>query len=52
MIIFGMKILLCTFQPAHNVKTTLYGRWNDVKTLKRRPYNVVLTSCAGWDAKK
>ena len=31
--------------------TTLCGRWNDVKTLKRRRNNVVLTSCAGrlWD---
>ena len=27
---------------------TLYGRWNDVKTLKRRRNNVVLTSCASW----
>ena len=35
-------------QPAHDVRTTLYGRCYDVKTLKRRPYNVVLTSCAGW----
>ena len=33
-------------QPAHNIEATLYGRWNDVKTLKRRRNNVVLTSCA------
>ena len=31
-----------TAQPAH-------GRWKDVKTLKQRPYNVRLTSCAGWE---
>ena len=29
-----------------DVVTTLYGRCYDVKTLKQRPYNVVLTSCA------
>ena len=36
----------------HNgVRTTLYRRWCDVKkTLKWRPYNVVLTLCAGWDS--
>ena len=33
-------------QPAHNVRTTLYGRWCDLKTLKWRPYDVFLTSCA------
>ena len=22
---------------------------NDVNTLKRKPYNVVLTSCTGWE---
>ena len=31
-----------------NVKMTLYGRWNDVKTLQRWRNNVVLTSCASW----
>ena len=36
-------------QLAHDVETTLYGRWNDIKTLKRRRNNIiVLTSCAGW----
>ena len=35
-------------QPAHDVRTTLYGRWNDVKTLKRRCNDVVLTSCISW----
>ena len=35
-------------QPVHDVRTTLYGRWYDVKTLKRSPYNVVRTSCAVW----
>ena len=34
-------------KPAHDVRKTLYGRWNDVKTLKRRRNNVVLTSCVG-----
>ena len=37
------------YSPAGTQRTTLYGRWNDVKTLKRRLYNVVLTSCVGWD---
>ena len=32
-------------QSVHDVITTLYGRWNDVKTLKRRRNNIVLTSC-------
>ena len=32
-----------------NARTTLYGRCYDVKTLKRRCYNVALTSCAGWE---
>ena len=36
-------------RPAHDVETTLYGRCNDVKRLKRRRNNVVLTSGAGWD---
>ena len=35
-------------QPAHDVRTTFYRRYNDVKTLKQRRNNVVLTSCAGW----
>ena len=35
--------------PAYEVETTLYGRWNDVTTLKRRHINVVLTSYAGLD---
>ena len=26
----------------------VWTNWNDIKTLKRRPNNVVLTSCAGW----
>ena len=38
-----------TTQLAHDVRTTLYGRWNDVKTLKRRRSNVVLTLCASWE---
>ena len=33
-------------QPVHNVRTTLYGRWNDFITLKRRLNKVILTSCA------
>ena len=36
-------------QQVHDVKTTLYGRCNDVKTLKRRHNNVVLTPYAGWE---
>ena len=44
-------------QSAHDVRMTLYKRWNDVtcgcwndvKTLKRRLYNVILTSCNGWE---
>ena len=35
-------------QPTHDVKTTLYERCYNVKTIKRRPHNVVLTSCADW----
>ena len=31
-------------QPAHDVETTLYGRWNDFKTFNQHPYNVFLTS--------
>ena len=34
-------------QNVSSQHTTLYGRCYDVKTLKRRPYNVVLASCAG-----
>ena len=33
---------------AHDVETTLYERCNDVKTLKRRRINVVLTLRVGW----
>ena len=40
-------------QPTYDVRTTLHGRWNDVKTLKWRWNNVVLTSYGtrylGWD---
>ena len=32
---------------AHDVKT-LYGRHFNVLTSHQHPYNVVLTSCAGW----
>ena len=38
-----------TSQLRHDVRTTLNGRCYDVKMLKRRPYNVVLTSYVGWD---
>ena len=31
-----------------DVAWTLHGCWNDVKTLKRRRNNVVLTSCTNW----
>ena len=34
-------------QPAHDVKTTVLGRYYSVLTSFQRPYNVVLTSCAG-----
>ena len=34
-------------QLAHDVRTTMYGRWSDVETLKRRRNSVALTSCAG-----
>ena len=45
-----MKLLLfIASQPAHDVWTTLYGRWNDVKTLKWRCNNVVLASCVNCD---
>ena len=36
-------------QPANDVETTLYGRYNEVRTLKWRCKNVVLTSYAGWE---
>ena len=36
------------FSNEHDVRTTLYGRCYDIKTFKRRLYNVVLTSCVGW----
>ena len=44
----GINILLFSIltQQAHDVRTTLHGRCYDVKTLKWRRYNVVLTSCA------
>ena len=45
---YKMIVMQNIFQPAHNVWTTLHGRWNDVRTLKRRRNNVVLTSCANW----
>ena len=35
-------------QLAHDVKTTLYGRCNDFKTLKRRRNSVILTLWTGW----
>ena len=36
-------------QHVHEIITTLYGHWSDVKTLKkRRRNNVVTTSYAGW----
>ena len=35
-------------QPVHDVRTMLYGRCYDVKTFKRRPYNIILTSYVGW----
>ena len=41
-----LNVILFPTQPTHDVRTTSYGRWNDVKTLKRRRYNVVLTSVA------
>ena len=41
---FGTELRGYPSQPAHDVRTTLYGRWNDVKTWKRRLNNVVLTS--------
>jgi len=34
-----------------HVKMTLFERCYDVKTVKLRRNNVVLTSCAGWEAK-
>ena len=42
----GLVVLLHSIfsQQEHDVKMTLYGRCYDVKTLKRRSYNVVL----GW----
>ena len=42
------KIFLTWSQLAHGVRMTFYERWNDVKTLKRRLNNVVLTSYACW----
>ena len=44
--IFDMLKQNQQIQLAHNVKTTLYGRCNDIKILKKRRNNVVLTSCA------
>ena len=35
-------------QQAHDVKTTLLRRHFNVLTSLQRPFNVVLTSCAGW----
>ena len=35
-------------QPAYEIRTTLQRHYFDVLTFWRRPYNVVLTSCAGW----
>ena len=35
-------------QPSHDVGTTLYERWINVKTLNRRRSNVFVTSCDGW----
>ena len=40
-------VLYIVTQPEHDISTTLYGRCYDIKTRKRRRYNVVLTSCAG-----
>ena len=44
-----VTLLLDTFyvHPAHNVKTTLSRRRFNVLKSLQRPYNVVLTSCAG-----
>ena len=35
-------------QPEHDVRTTLHGRRFNVLTSYQRPYDVILTSCAGW----
>ena len=32
-------------EESHDVRTTLHGRYYNIRTLQRRPYNVVLTSC-------
>ena len=40
--------LKVTTHPAHNVKTTLYGRLNDITTLKTTSIQRRSTSCAGW----
>ena len=37
-------------QLIHDVRTTSLQRRFSVLTSFQRPYNVVLTSCAGWDA--
>ena len=36
-------------KPVHDVRTTLYGHCYDVKTLKRRRNNIVLTPWACWE---
>ena len=40
---YEMEQVIQYFPSTQDVRTTLYGRCSDVKTLKRRPYNVVLT---------
>ena len=47
-VFFSFKETFSLAQLVHDVRTTLDGRCCDVKTLKRRPYYVVLTLCAGW----
>lgn len=37
-----------TTLPAHDVRTTLFGRCFDVKILQQRCNDVVPASCAGW----
>ena len=44
-----ISIIITRTMPAHDVRTTLYGRCCDIKTLKRCRYNVVLTLCVGWE---
>ena len=39
-------------QPAHDVRTTLYGRRFNVLTSFQNPHDVVLKSCVSWVAAK